>query len=436
MDNFLPRYLCSLKKNPELGEHIPRLKTSVVGSQWEGYEQVLAILEKFFQKFGKYPGETWLRQHFKFLPELEEFEQGILSEDDTCEGICDLDEEVSRDRIMEAVGRSDWESIAREAAERTGARVTIEKYTAEHALEDYMKGLGQPSGILTGVEELDSRLRGLSFATTTIIAAPPSMFKSTMATQIAYENVFNRGFNIAYITLEIPKKVCWFNFLSRHSIEVGKPIPAQDIKKQLLDEAGIARLAEVVKHWEANCKGQLEILEIGDLGNGSYSDMARLLNRLNSNMPGGLDVVILDYVQLLKFFRQPFMDEIQYVNGMVRFLDGFSKAFNNKKGLINIVLSQINRQGQLKIARSNRADLTLLAEYNELERSAEVVIAHYADEGMRLGHQMKVQICKNRPGLVMEEMEMIYVDPAVGKVGTGAKDAVVSVEDLYLLDDE
>lgn len=141
---------------------------------------------------------------------------------------------------------------------------------------------------------------------------------------------------------------------------------------------------------------------------------------------------MLDYIQLFKFFRPSHQTELEYLNGLVRYTDSLCKSYR-ERGFVNIVLSQVNRQGQLKIAAKNRADLTLLAEINELERSANSVIVFYSDEAMRLDNQLNAQVVKHRDGKVMEEMETIYVDAQISQVGTGAVKMELGLQDLDLL---
>jgi len=355
----------------------------------------------------------------------------------------DLQEEYFRDAALAAANSGKWDFLEELVFKKNqvAARKFI-SYGVSDSVEEYKRMEGQVNGIQLGVPELDEVLRAVSFKSTCIIAAPPSMMKTSCAISAAFHNAFHEGLNVVYVTMEVPKRNIWWQMLSRLSADLHNPnkpgygdrLIAEEVKKVLLDEQGKDRLEELEAHWKEHAKGSLEIVDQGDLGDGSYKSLLLMLNSVSDVIADGeIDVVIWDYIQLFRFFRPNNKTEAEYLNGLVRYTDSLCKTYgkgDNPKGFVNVILSQVNRQGQLKIARRNQADLTLLAEINELERSANSVVVLYSDEAMRLDNQLNAQVVKHRDGKVMEEMEAIFVDPAVSKVGTGTIKTEVSLSSL------
>lgn len=81
-------------------------------------------------------------------------------------------------------------------------------------------------------------------------------------------------------------------------------------------------------------------------------------------------------------------------------------------------LSQINRDGYRKaLRRSGVYDLTCLAEYNELERSAAYVVTLFSTDELKAVNEVRVQLLKCRMGSTIEEPVSVFVDPAYCVIG-------------------
>ena len=81
------------------------------------------------------------------------------------------------------------------------------------------------------------------------------------------------------------------------------------------------------------------------------------------------------------------------------------------KKLSVIILSQINRQGKQKADKNHgRYTLNALAEFNELERGAQVAMTIYTNEEMKGSKEATVQILKNRNGRTIDEPLSVYAD--------------------------
>lgn len=346
----------------------------------------------------------------------------------------DLQEEFFQTEALSAANRGDWDLLESLVYKRTQlSSKSFIPYTQDHAFEEYEVMESSPSGVFLGVAELDSILRGISFKSTCVLAAPPSHFKTTSAISAAFYNSYLHEFNVLYVTMEVPKRNVWFQVLSRLSGEGGERFIAEDVKKVLLDEKGKQRFKELKDQWKAQAKGSLHVADQGDLGDGSYKSLLNMLNSVNRQVEKGtIDIVFWDYIQLFKYFRMSHQTELEYLNGLVRYTDSLCKSYQ-QKGFVNIILSQVNRQGTAKIEKSSNADLGVLADMNELDRSANSVVVFYSDAAMRLNNQLNAQIVKHRDGKVMEEMVPIFVDPEISQVGLGEEKCTLEIADLDLL---
>jgi len=305
------------------------------------------------------------------------------------------------------------------------------------AMAAYHEMTLRASGMLTGVPELDEVLKGCSYGNMIVIAAPPSQFKTTEAVSIAY-NGRKAKFNGVLVSLEVMERDMWFNIFSRHALEMGIKLTAESIKKGLLSPEELKQLEEVVTNYESQPDvGKIHVLTPSSFASFKPQHIIAKLEQLEDEH-GPIDYIMLDYIQLLRAFRPPGVEFTDYLNDMVRFFTDLAINYrgNEKdkdksaRGLIVFLLSQINRDGERKLAKRKRADLTMLAELNSLEREAHAVIVNHSDPAMRLANQLMVQVCKNRSGRVMSDMVSTYVNPEQYIVGTADFRSTFSVSSV------
>ena len=274
----------------------------------------------------------------------------------------------------------------------------------------------RPAGCLFYVSEIDQLVQGLSYGTLSVLAAPAGGGKTTMLMSSLYGICFVGGYSFVLLSMEMSKKDVWFSLLSRHAKELGYDLPAQQLKKGLLEGGQRDDLATVVADWKANCKGHLRILTPADMMDFSRDSFVRVLRRADSEWAKGVDGVAVDYIQLMRYYTPKGQNMAEFLNNVVSEFSVLSRAYS-KQGLISILLSQVNRDGMKRMQRKREADMLMLAELNSLERDAAVVVVAFSDSMMRSSKRIAVQVVKNRTGETMDEMIEVYCDFAQYQVG-------------------
>lgn len=294
----------------------------------------------------------------------------------------------------------------------------------------------RPSGLQTGIREVDSRIGGMSPGTVTTIAGFTSQYKTTFALNIARLNAYYLGYNIVYLSLETPKQDMYWNLLSCHSYEtkfskynfIGHEkmrqckllkdeedylfnVVEKDLKEDYIDEDGVKR-----------SRGKIIILDESDFNTFSFGEVSAVIEKVDDELGGTLDAVIVDYVQLCKFSGEGVTyDANSQINSYVTFFRRLAQRFRREvdkstgeetiRQLTVILLAQINRTSWQKASRNEgRYDITCLADANELERGSYRVFTTYTDEDKKARKTAQVQILKNRTGQTMYDPCTVYAD--------------------------
>lgn len=336
------------------------------------------------------------------------------------------------------------------------------------ACDEYVRMKQKTCGMITGIKEVDDRIGGMNEGTVTTIAGFTSQFKTTWALNIAYLNAYNSGYNTAYLSLETPKNDMRWNLVSRHSysdkFNQFPFIPHDKMRRVLLtaDEEANMRLVEddlesdtLDREGNLVPRGMVTILDESDFNTFSFGEITSVLEKvddeLNKEGRGGLDCVIVDYVQLCKFSGTGITsDANSQINSYITFFRRLGQNFRrvidangneHTKQLVVILLAQLNRTGWVKASRNNgRYDLTALADANELERGSSRIFTTFTTEEMKARNSAQVQILKNRQGQTMTDPSIVFVEPAAyvfcddnaGQAGyTGAAGLSTNLNDAF-----
>lgn len=289
------------------------------------------------------------------------------------------------------------------------------------ALKDIYINDVSVKGIPTGIPEIDKRTGGLQTGTLNTLAGFAGAGKTTAAVNIAY-NALEEGKNVCYLTLEVPKVFMYYNFGSRHSFSTKfkTPISHSAVKKNSLSEKEMDYFFdEVLKDFHDSFGNHLYIVDESDFANyefKSLEDKLREIDKLCEKATGsGLDFVIVDQAQLLKFGGgiSKAGNETSVINMYVSFFRQQAISFlHTKRTCCVLMLSQFNREG---FRTANKKDgvysLIDLAEANELERASSMVISIYSNEELKLSKQVKTQLLKSRNGATMMDPVIVFMDP-------------------------
>jgi replicative DNA helicase len=395
------------------------------------YRTVFEDSLKFFEENGQFPDKEYLSiKHLEFIKTDVPFSDSVKLEFERLfkkEVITfKASELIQRGELLEA---GDLLSVSRQ----TGA-VAVKKIGLEGIIEEYDRLSEGPSGLLTAVPEIDELSKGCSYSTVTIIAAPPGHGKTTAAMSTMYMNSVKNDLNGIYLTLEVSERDWWYSLLSRHSLEIGLPISAETVKKGLLSAEERESLEKVRDDLVQNMKGKIQLFTVEDFIDFSFGEMERKFTKMQE-VWGTLDYVIVDYINLFRFYRPKHMTPEEYVNNIIRFFGQFAIKANFGKGCVMLLLTQVNREGEKKLGKTNRGSMSQLAEFNELERTAHLAVVLYSSEQDRLSNQIGVSIVKNRTGLVREELQKAYADFEHFVIGSSEFSGIFSLDSVDLLNE-
>jgi KaiC/GvpD/RAD55 family RecA-like ATPase len=397
------------------------------------YKGFFEEVQNFFKKNGEFPDREYLaKKHTEILESETAFSNSIRIEFDRL-----FKEDVLKYKTNSLLNKGDFDGIVRLISEtKQVTEIQTKNIEIEEVMTEYDKFAEEPSGLLTGVPEIDELAKGCGYSTVTIIAAPPGQGKTTMAISTAYVNSVKSDAKGIYITLEVCERDWWFSLLSRHSLDLKTPISAERIKKALLTPEELETLKKVHKDLMKNMKGKIKLFTVNNFKNFSFTEMEQKFDQLEQEW-GEIDYIIIDYIQLFRFYKPSHMQADEYCNSVIRFFGQYAIKTNNGRGCVVFLLSQVNREGTKRLAKTGYGDLSCLAEFNELERTAHLAVILYSSEQNRLNRTIGVSIVKNRTGQICEEIKYSYADFAHYMVGSSQMIPIFNkIQEIDLLIDE
>ena len=282
--------------------------------------------------------------------------------------------------------------------------------------------------IKTGLPPIDNISNGIPLGAVIVVMGGTGSFKTMTTTNICY-NAMIEGFNVCYISLEIPKYHMFSNLISRHSFsgKFSKPLKSRDIREKNLNEEDRAQLEVITDDIENNINAQFVILDETDFKSydisGFETKIMQTDNLCYEKTGKGIDVLVLDHAQLLKFSGSKVMDPFAVINYYVSWLRQMSLNFlrQGRKTAV-IIVSQASRSGTEYASKHDGQFLiTHAAEANEIERSASMMISVFANETSRESNEITVHLLKSRNSETMPEPQQVRINPQYYMVGTGVK---------------
>jgi len=235
---------------------------------------------------------------------------------------------------------------------------------------------GGLAGISTGLADLDKKLGGLHPSDLLILAGRPSMGKTSLATNIAFNiaRAYRRGLRqdgtegtvnggaVGFFSLEMSAEQLAARILSEAA-----EVPSEQIRRGDMSEDEFRRFVEVAKTLE-NCP-----LFIDDTPALPIAQVAARARRLKRTQ--GLDVLIIDYLQLLRGTSKE--NRVQEVSEITQGLKAIAKELN----IPVIALSQLSRAVESR--DDKRPQLSDLRESGSIEQDADVVMFVFREEYYR-----------------------------------------------------
>ena len=237
------------------------------------------------------------------------------------------------------------------------------KFTIEMATNAYKNEEGIV-GVPTGLRDLDDRLGGLHKSDLIIIAGRPSMGKTALATNIAFNAAKNIQENnkkscVAFFSLEMSSEQLSTRILAEQS-----RIKSNDIRRGRISEEQFDKFIETSKNIS---ELPLYIDETPAISIAALSNRARRIKRIY-----GLDMVVVDYIQLMK--ANNIKDgRVQEISEITQGL----KALAKELSVPVLALSQLSRAVEQR--DDKKPLLSDLRESGSIEQDADVVMFVYRE---------------------------------------------------------
>ena len=231
------------------------------------------------------------------------------------------------------------------------------------------------SGVATGLSDLDRMMGGLQSSDLVIVAGRPGMGKTALATNIAFnvaraysgerqpDGTIKRldGGIVGFFSLEMSAEQLATRIIAEQS-----GVASYKIRRGEIQEHEFARIADAAREME---RVPFYIDQTGGISIAQLTARARRLKRQK-----GLDVLVVDYLQLLSGSSKKGENRVQELTEITTGL----KALAKELACPVIALSQLSRQVEQR--DDKRPQLSDLRESGSIEQDADVVIFVYREE--------------------------------------------------------
>lgn len=238
---------------------------------------------------------------------------------------------------------------------------------------------GKLTGVPTGFSSLDGILNGLQKSDLILLAARPSVGKTSFALNIAANAAIKGNVPVAIFSLEMS----------------GTQLVSRIMSSEMLIDSGHLRSGELEDDdWEKialalNTLGKAPIY-ISENTSVKVSDIRATCRRLKAEK--GLGLIVIDYLQLMQGNRSE--SRQQEVSDMSRSLKLLAKELN----IPILTLSQLSRATEQR-KDDNKPKLSDLRESGAIEQDADIVLFLYRDVSTEEETNIvKLNIAKHRSG--------------------------------------
>ena len=220
------------------------------------------------------------------------------------------------------------------------------------------------TGLETHYEKLDEMTSGLQKSDLIIIAARPSMGKTAFALNIAENVAIKDDKVVAVFSLEMSKEALLQRLVCSTAV-----VDSHHFRTGMLSKADRQKAAHALDKL-ANAP-----IFIDDTPGISLSEMRAKARRL-LQARGRLDLIIVDYLQLMSGGSRRFENRTQEVSALSRGLKGLAKEME----VLVVALSQLSRAPESRGSKDHRPQLADLRESGSIEQDADVVAFIFREE--------------------------------------------------------
>ncbi|MDX3773136.1 replicative DNA helicase [Chromatiaceae bacterium AAb-1] len=218
------------------------------------------------------------------------------------------------------------------------------------------------TGVSTGYVDLDKMTSGLQPSDLIIVAARPSMGKTTFAMNLCEHAAITSDKPVLIFSLEMPSEQIMMRMLA----SLGR-INQTKIRTGQLEDEDWARLSSAIEL--LNAKGKMYIDDASGLTPTEVRSRARRVAREH----GGLSMIMVDYLQLMTV---PGMSENRTLE--IAEISRSLKALAKELKVPVVALSQLNRS--LEQRADKRPVNSDLRESGSIEQDADLIMFIYRDE--------------------------------------------------------
>ena len=231
-------------------------------------------------------------------------------------------------------------------------------------IEELAKDKSGISGIPSGFYELDKKTKGFRKNQVVIIAGRPGSGKSAFALNIATSVSMNAKKSVAFFSLEMGSD----EIVKRMFSSVGQ-IPADTLTTGRLTHNDWKKLSEAMSLLaDTN-------FYIDDSAGITVGEIRRKCRRLK-NSSKGLDLIIIDYLQLISSSNKYAGNRVQEVSEVSRDI----KKLAMELEVPVIALAQLSRNSEQRKGNDRKPKLSDLRESGSIEQDADIVLFLYSED--------------------------------------------------------
>ena len=290
--------------------------------------------------------------------------------------------------ISESIDRAEQQlfAVSQKRVESGFSTLRTLLHAAYDRLDYLHQHKGEVSGIRTGFKDLDQLTTGLQRSDLVIVAARPSVGKTSLALNFAEHAAVREGKTVGVFSLEMSKEQLVLRLLSSVA-----NIDSQRLRTGFLEEMDFTRLAPAM-----NSLAEAPVY-IDDTPNITTMELRTKARRLQAE--SGLDMIIVDYLQLMtSSLTNKDANRVQEVSEITRGL----KALARELEVPVVALSQLSRQPEMRESKEPR--LSDLRESGSIEQDADLVMFLWREkergqeDNDTEGETIKLKLAKHRNG--------------------------------------
>jgi len=217
------------------------------------------------------------------------------------------------------------------------------------------------TGVPSGFDDLDNLTGGFQPGNLVVIAARPSMGKSCLVTNIAENAALGHARPVALFSLEMSEAELAMRFIASQA-----RVKGEDLSKGRAEK----RWPKIVEATSRLASAPIYVDDSSDLG---ILELRAKARRLHAQADGGLGVIIVDYLQLMRTDLRT-ENRAEQVGALSRGLKILALVLN----VPVLALSQLNRGVEARTDK--RPLLSDLRESGAIEQDSDLVIFIYRDE--------------------------------------------------------